>query len=216
MKISISTLLFLFSASAFAPIEPLQRARTIRSACCTGSGSTLLSMVVDPVTVGGFALSAVAGALTQLPRIQKLEADLCIARDEVAATEQELIGKIDVLEDKLFAMDDEFEQQTAKFQRQYDQTQRQKMEAFKEKLKTEMKYKLEILAQRQQSDKLINEILPVENSRTSRQQELSELRLQQDELQSLNAKLEQAVANAEIELQRFRQAASAKKKFFFF
>lgn len=183
-------------------------------------------MVVDPVLFGaglnldvavevGIAVaSAAAGAMTQIPRVQQLERELVTAKSALTSTELDLVEKIRVLEDKLFIMDQEFEDQTVKFQRQYDKTQKDQMEAFKDKVKSEMAFKLDIQLAQDRSAKLLQQA-DNENSRTSRQEELSQLKLQQIRLGDLNAKLEDAIRNSDEELTRLREKVSGKKRFLF-
>jgi hypothetical protein len=187
---------------------------------------TRLDMVVDPimfgaglnldvaVEVGIVVASAAAGAMTQIPRVQQLERELETAKSALTTSELELVEKIRVLEDKLFVMDQEFEEQTVKFQRQYDKTQREQMEAFKEKLKADMAFKLEIQIAQDRSAKLLKQA-DIESSRTLRQEELSQLKLQQIRLKDLNAKLEEAIANSDEEIARLRAQVSRKKSFLF-
>jgi hypothetical protein len=186
-----------------------------------------LNMVVDPIMLGantvldmdialevGVAVvSAAAGALSQVPRIQQLERELTSVKASLTSSESELVEKIRVLEDKLFVMDQEFEEQTVRFQRQYDRTQKQKMEEMKEKLKSEMAFKLEIQLAQERSSKLM-EKADKESGRTSRQEELSQLKLKQIRLDDLNIKLEQALKDSDEELRRLRSESSRKKKFF--
>jgi hypothetical protein len=119
-----------------------------------------------------------------------------------------------VLEDKLFTMDQEFEEQTVKFQRQYDKTQMVQMEAFKEKIKSEMAFKLDIQIAQDRSTKLLQQA-ENESNRTTKQEELSQLRLQQIRLIDLNEKLENTIRSSDEELIRLREKVSNKKAFLF-
>jgi hypothetical protein len=164
--------------------------------------------------LGVAVVSAAAGAMSQLPRIQSLERELQATKSALTLSEAELVEKIKVLEDKLFLMDQEFEEQTARFKRQYDATLREQMEVTKEKLKREMQFKVEIELAKERSKKLMNQAV-VENSRTSKQEELSQMKLKQLHVQELNQKLEEALQTAEIELDNMRQAKASQKKFLF-
>jgi ABC-type multidrug transport system fused ATPase/permease subunit len=162
---------------------------------------TMLPMVVDPiglvtgmavdmnigVEVGVALVSAAAGAMSQAPKIQKLERELQTTRASLNQTEAEMVQKIHVLEEQLYAMDLEFEEQTAKFKKSYDLSQRQKMEEFKETLKKQFQFKLEIQLAQAKSDKLLNEILPNESSRIDKQEQLTQHKLKQGQLEDLNA-----------------------------
>lgn len=190
------------------------------------SHTARVEMVVDPIMFGaglnfdvavevGIAVaSAAAGAMTQIPRVQQLERELETAKSALTTSELELVEKIRVLEDKLFVMDQEFEEQTVKFQRQYDKTQKEQMEAFKEKVKSDMAFKLEIQIAQDRSAKLLNQA-DNENSRTLRQEELSQLKLQQIRLNDLNSKLEEAIKDSDEEITRLRAQVSRKKTFLF-
>jgi hypothetical protein len=192
------------------------------------SHTTIHRMVVDPIMFGvstglnvdiamevGIAVaSAAAGAMTQIPRIQQLERELQSTKALLTSSEADLVEKIRVLEDKLFIMDQEFEEQTVKFQRQYDQTQKEQMESFKEKLKAEMAFKLDIQIAQDRSKKLLQQA-DTEISRTSKQEELSQLKLQQIRLNELNSKLEQAIKDSDEELTRLRTQVARKKTFLF-
>lgn len=190
------------------------------------SHAARVEMVVDPIMFGaglnfdvavevGIAVaSAAAGAMTQIPRVQQLERELETAKSALTTSELELVEKIRVLEDKLFVMDQEFEEQTVKFQRQYDKTQKEQMEAFKEKVKSDMAFKLEIQIAQDRSAKLLNQA-DTENSRTLRQEELSQLKLQQIRLNDLNSKLEEAIRDSDEEITRLRAQVSRKKTFLF-
>jgi len=164
--------------------------------------------------VGVALVGAAAGAATQMPRVQALKSKLVAAQEQLKATEAAMEEKIHVLEEKLFAMDEEFEEQTAKFQRQYDQTQKLRLEEIKDKLKTEMQYKLEIQLAQQKSQRLM-EAVDLEHGRTSKQEELSEMRLRSNRLEEMNAQLEATLKETDEELQHLREAAQKKGKFMF-
>ena len=164
--------------------------------------------------VGVALMGAAAGAASQLPRVYALQGELALVRRQLNETEAGLVEKIHVLENKLFEMDAEFEEQTAKFQRQYDQTQKQRLADIKDKLKTEMQYKLEIQLARQKSEKLM-ESVTLEHGRTGKQEELSQLKLRSIRLEDLNAELEATLKQTDKELQHLREVAAKKKSFLF-
>jgi hypothetical protein len=77
-----------------------------------GSRQTRLFLLpTDPLfmDMGIAAVSAVAGAASQLPRIQELQRELDISRAALTESENEMVSKIHDLEEKLFQMDREFE-----------------------------------------------------------------------------------------------------------
>jgi hypothetical protein len=207
--------------SRVTPFSPPVSVRSPISRCSPANMVDPLSIAANAIMdidlsleLGVAVVSAAAGAISQLPRIQSLERELQATKSALTLSEAELVEKITVLEDKLFAMDQEFEEQTARFKRQYDATLREQMEVTKEKLKREMQFKVEIELAKERSKKLMNQAV-VENSRTSKQEELSQLKLKQLHVQELNQKLEEALQSAEMELDNVRQAKASQKKFLF-
>ena len=77
-----------------------------------------------------------------------------------------------------------------------------------------MAFKLDIQIAQDRSTKLLNQA-DNENSRTLRQEELSQLKLQQIRLNDLNSKLEEAIQNSDEEIARLRSQVSRKKSFLF-
>jgi hypothetical protein len=206
-------------ASRVTPFSPSVSVKSSISRCPPSNMIDPLSLaaILDidlSLELGVAVVSAAAGAMSQLPRIQSLERELQATKSALTLSEAELVEKIKVLEDKLFLMDQEFEEQTARFKRQYDATLREQMEVTKEKLKREMQFKVEIELAKERSKKLMNQAV-VENSRTSKQEELSQMKLKQLHVQELNQKLEEALQTAEIELDNMRQAKASQKKFLF-
>lgn len=220
----IAHLFLLGAASAFL----LPPALTQKSATTTGQHR--YHMVLDPITaatsfdtltatiagsvteieVGAALVGAAAGALSQLPRVQALEHALADARAEVNATRAELAAKLVELDDKLFAMDQEYEEQTARFKRQYDATQKQEIAKLKEKLQTEMAYKLEIQLAERESERLGQQV-EEEHNRVNRHEELTTLRLKQDRLATMNVELEEALKKSDSELKKIRGAMKRKR-----
>jgi hypothetical protein len=167
---------------------------------------------LDPTIVdaGIAVVSAAAGAATQLPRIRQLESDLRAAKDSLIQSEQELVGKIASLDDKLFHMDQEYEQATAKFKKQYDASMKEDLERIVAKMKVDFQYKLEIRLEEQKS-KLLGEQLNLVNGLTGgRQEELVDLRLRNSRVQKANEELEKALVASELELERMQAGAQKK------
>jgi hypothetical protein len=71
----------------------------------------LFILPTDPLflDLGIAAVSAAAGAASQLPRIQELQRELEISRAALTESENEMVTKIHDLEEKLFQMDREYE-----------------------------------------------------------------------------------------------------------
>lgn len=194
---------------------------------CVPPQSLLLLQMVDPflfavnaldmditMEVGVALVGAAAGAMSQVPRMQALERELQTTKDALTLSEADLVAKIELLEEKLFAMDQEFEEQTARFQREYHRKQQQKAQALEAKLRSEMQFKLEILRANEKSANLMSQAV-TEHGRIAKQEELSQLKLRQSQLSELNKELEQTLRSMEEELNRIRAEASTKNKFFF-
>lgn len=172
----------------------------------------LSQLSVEPVTVGIAVASAAAGAAAQMPRIQALERELESTKAALDLSEQEMVSKIAELEDKLFNMDDEFEQQTAKFQKQYDQKKKKELEGTIAKLKTDMKYSMEIKLEEEKSKLLLDQVKSL-SQQGDKQTELTQLKLKQSQVQETNLKLEKALVEAQDEVERMQGAAAQRAKF---
>jgi hypothetical protein len=85
--------------------------------------------IVGVETIGIALVSAMAGAATQVPKIQQLEGELLEARGALEQSREELISKIAELEDKLFLMDKAYEDQSAKFMVEYEKKKNEKFGA---------------------------------------------------------------------------------------
>jgi hypothetical protein len=168
---------------------------------------------VDMTTLVAAAVGAATGAASQQPRIAQLNRELAQARLALNQTEMDMETKMNALHDKLFEMDQEYEAQTTRFQRQYDTRMKEQLQQTVDKLKQDYEMKLEIALQRDRSSKLSKQLVQV-NGGMDRESELSRMRIQQEQLNEANAKLEQALQDSESELRRMREAASTKKKMF--
>jgi hypothetical protein len=173
--------------------------------------SVRLSLVIDPamfpLDIGIAAVSAAAGALAQVPKIQELERELDTTRAALTDSEQQLVSQIHELEERLFVMDREFEGQTDKFKKQYDVKMRDDLQKITEKMKVDFQYTLEIKVEEEKS-KLLLDKLDVTNSLTGqRQVELVNLRLQRSRIEDANQALEKAMDESKAELDRLREAA---------
>ena len=157
-------------------------------------------------------LSAVAGALSQQPRIQELEREVVVMQKALNETKSELVSKVQAFEDKLFDMDQEYEAQTARFKKRYDTRMKKDLEAFQEKLKIDYQYKLEVNLDRQKSDLLLKQ-LEKESTRTDQEGKLTEMRLQLENFTELNGKLEEALLQADAEMERMRKETERKSGF---
>lgn len=159
-------------------------------------------------SVGVALASAAAGAATQMPRIQALEAELQSAKEALDATQQEMEAKLDELEDRLFSMDAEFEAQTARFQRKYDQEKKKELEKLTAKLKQDMEFSLQIRLEEEKSRLLTQQQARMLQNDSETVGQLSTLRLQQTSLLESNEQLESALDAAQAELENLRREAS--------
>jgi len=222
MNTVIGCTLILFSGCALSALaftsEPQQQPKLARS-----SNSFRLHVVdpatlgiaaaeiMNPATFGIAAASAIAGASSQIPKIQHLEQELESAREALTASENQLVSQIAELEEKIFTIDKEYEAQTDKFKKQYDETMRDKLAATKEKMKVDFGYKLEIRLEEEKA-KMLQENLGVVNTLTAgkRQEKLAELKFQNSRVELANSKLEKALAQSKVELERLQHAGKGR------
>jgi hypothetical protein len=178
------------------------------------SPSALLVLPIDPVILQSglvAAVSAAAGMMTQQPRIQGLEDELRITKLALNGTQQETALKMIELEDKLFVMDQEYEAQTTRFKKRYDTQMKQDLERFKDKVKVDAQFTLEIKLEQQRSAMLTQNLIS-EGGRTDREGQLSKLRMEVERTNELNRKLEKALQDSDVELTKIR---TPKKNPFF-
>lgn len=102
----------------------------------------LIDPSVIPMDVGIAVVSAAAGAVSQLPRIQELEREVESARMSLTEAENQLKLKIEELDEKLFTMDKVYEAQTEKFKKQYDAKMKEELESRVAKMKVDYQYNL--------------------------------------------------------------------------
>lgn len=104
----VSALLLAF-AEGFAPSS--SSCAWEEAASRQSTTTRLFILPTDPLfmDMGIAAVSAAAGAASQLPRIQELQRELEISRAALTESENEMVSKIHDLEEKLFQMDQEFE-----------------------------------------------------------------------------------------------------------
>lgn len=182
--------------------------------------------VVDPTSLTDVSLmlaSAAAGALSQIPRINSLQAELDEAREELRAEKEKVAAKIEELESKVFQMDKEFEEQTARFKKKYDKQAKEQLDEKVAKIKADYEEsielrKKELLLQKEvaleeaKSKILMDSLVSVENSES--QGKLAEVRLENAKIKQLNKSLNQAATDANAELERLREEAAKKPKRF--
>lgn len=168
---------------------------------------------MSPAEMTTLVAAAVAGAVSQQPRIQQLEQELGNARTALNETQVAMNLKMTQLQDKLFEMDVEYEAQTARFKKQYDTKLQQDLKQQVAKLKQDYEFKLNIAVEQQKSALLSKQLHEI-NGGMTREAQLSSMRIQQEQLTNTNLKLEQALEESQQELERMRQAASIRPKVF--
>lgn len=205
------------TTQAFSPHASLGRSMSTTTATTHTSTKTRLFMIdpslisgMLPMDVGIAAVSAAAGALSQVPKIQQLERELDVTRAALTDSEQQLVSKIHELEEKLFTMDNEYEQQTSKFKKQYDRQMRDDLERITDKMKVDFGYKMEIRVEEAKSKLLSEKLQEVSSRGGDKQAELVTLRLQRSRVEDANGTLEKALQDSQIELQRLQDASSKK------
>jgi len=184
--------------------------------------------LVDPSSiadVGVVVASAAAGALAQFPRIANLQEELEKTKMELKLESEKVGNKMEELESRMFQVDQEFEEQTARFKKKYDAQAKEQLDEklqkirmeYEENVQTRMKqYQLEKEIEMEQDKSL--RLVEALTGNGDIQAEVSDLRLQNAQIQELNEKLDATVARANEELERLRQESvdSQKKRFIFF
>jgi len=170
--------------------------------------------IVGVETIGIAVISAVAGAASQTPRIQELEAELTEARAALEVSQLELVSRIAELEDKLFHMDKAYEDQSAKFMREYEQKKNSEVAKITEKMKQDFKYKLDIEVEKEKAKLLMKKYTSVSES-ADQTIKLAEMKLKMGQLEKNKAKLEKALAHSESELQLLNKSAGKKSPTWF-
>jgi hypothetical protein len=171
--------------------------------------------IVGVETIGIALVSAMAGAATQVPKIQQLEGELLEARGALEQSREELISKIAELEDKLFLMDKAYEDQSAKFMVEYEKKKNEEVEKITDKMKTDFKYKLEIEVEKEKAKLLMKKLsdVSVASDQTTK---LAEMKIKMNQLEKAKSKLESALTNSESELKRINESAGKKANSWFF
>ena len=123
-----------------------------------------------------------------------------------------MMEKMKELEDRLFTIDQEYEAQTERFKKQYDVKMQKKLEEAKERIKVDYTYNLEIKLEEQKSKMLQEKYEFVNNLTGDKQQELVALRLRQTQNDELNKKLETALEESKMELDRLRSEYNKKRR----
>jgi hypothetical protein len=217
-------------AHAFTTTLPPSRLSVASAARETTPVVSSTTLFLDPISAGAGALimddalwnvglaavSAAAGVLSQLPHQRALEQALQEAEVALQAARNETDIKVSLLEDKLFALDQEFEAQTARFQRKYDQQRKQELEKFTNQLKADYALKLDVRLQQEKSKMLSSQLDNINGMTGKKQAELVQLKLQQSQMERVQAQLEEALKAAEEEMERMREAGRKRKWWAFF
>eukprot|EP00980_Cylindrotheca_fusiformis_P021893 scaffold8740_cov113-Cylindrotheca_fusiformis.AAC.1 len=155
--------------------------------------------VIGAETVGIALISAAAGAASRQPEINHLEGELATARKAVETSNEELTKKIEELEDKLFEMDLAYERESAKFQKDYEKKKAIEVARIEEKLKADMKFKLDIELEKEKSRLLAKKLK--ESNKLEESGELARIKIQQKQLEAAKEKLELALKQSEEKLE---------------
>jgi hypothetical protein len=175
---------------------------------------------LEPVATAGIALvSAAAGAASAIPRIQALEQELAVVRAALDASEAAYQAKLEELEETLFQLDKEYESQTATLKKEWDRQKANELNALRKKLQEEMQFKLSLEVEKEKSKVLTQTALQWNGFSTDKGAQLTQMRVQQTQLEASKAELERALQESLQELERLHTSAGTaadgtKKKLF--
>ncbi|KAL3945399.1 MAG: hypothetical protein SGBAC_000532 [Bacillariaceae sp.] len=152
--------------------------------------------IIGAETIGIALVSAAAGAAARQPEINNLQTELVEAQKKVEDSKSQVAQKIEELEEKLFEVDRAYEMESAKFQKEYEKRKQKEIAIISEKIKNDMKFKLDIEVEKEKSRLLADKLKKVKEE-SEEQSEISQLRMQQQTLQSAKEKLEHALQQSE-------------------
>lgn len=176
------------------------------------TSNSRLNLVPGVETIGIAIVSAAAGAAAQVPRIQELEGELAEAKGSLEQSKLQMVAKINELEEKLFQMDNAYEEQSAKFMKEYETRKNAEVEKIADKIKTDYQYKLEIEVEKEKS-KLLSKKLTEVKLGGDQSARLSEMKLKMEQLRMAKEKLETALEKSEHELKRIGEVGKKKSGF---
>jgi len=208
---------FLFGALALDGVASFQQVsrgngHAMRQDESLAPSSSRLQLVPGVETIGIAVISAAAGAAAQMPKIQQLEGELVKARAALEKSKGDMVAKIDELEEKLFVMDKAYEEQSAKFMREYEVKKNEEVAKITDKIKTDYAYKVEIEVEKEKSKLLSKQLSEIKLS-ADQSTKLSEMKLKMEQLENAKAKLESALQKSNAELNRIDEAGKKKGGF---
>lgn len=177
--------------------------------CQKSRSSTSLNVIFGPETALIAAFSAAAGAAARQPEINTLKTELTEAQKKVEESKAQVAKKIEELEEKLFEVDSSYEAESAKFQKEYEQRKQIEIASITEKIKTDMKFKLEIEIEKEKSRLLSEKLLKVKKE-SEESTEIAQLRMQQEKLQAAKDRLERALQLSEEKMKTIEAPKSKK------
>lgn len=125
-------------------------------------------------------------------------------------SELELVTKITELEEKLYRMDQEFEAQTDKVKKRYDESMKLELKKVAEKVKEDYRYTLDIRLAEQRQSLLSEKLTFVNNLNGDKELELVNLRLRQGQINNANKKLEDALTQSKLEIEKLSELTRKK------
>ena len=125
-------------------------------------------------------------------------------------SELELVTKITELEEKLYRMDQEFEAQTDKVKKRYDESMKLELKKVAEKVMEDYRYTLDIRLAEQRQSLLSEKLTFVNNLNGDKELELVNLRLRQGQINNANKKLEDALTQSKLEIEKLSELTRKK------
>lgn len=204
------------------------------------AGKTLSSSqlyMIDPISlgvaVGSAAVGAFSGAMSQESKLKKLEREhIETAKMALLEKELEIVHKLNELKDKLYnTIDYEYDNSSDKFKKKYNRSNRNDIEDLKNKIKddlmakyrfnltfepltktTKSKYELVCINEREFFNEMNSAIKDTGNKQQADLHKLVEnINSKITLLDEANVQLDQALINAESELESMRAAINDQK-----
>eukprot|EP00521_Asterionellopsis_glacialis_P011861 CAMPEP_0195295564 /NCGR_PEP_ID=MMETSP0707-20130614/17624_1 /TAXON_ID=33640 /ORGANISM="Asterionellopsis glacialis, Strain CCMP134" /LENGTH=222 /DNA_ID=CAMNT_0040356813 /DNA_START=117 /DNA_END=785 /DNA_ORIENTATION=- len=166
-----------------------------------------VGLPTDPalVNVAIGIVSAAAGAVSQVPQIQKLQQQL--DSEKTALEETQKARKVEAIHsaDQLYVMDEEFEQQTLQLKHHYETQLQEEIGKITEKLQQEYKftYGIQLYREKQKLEMEKLQCLGTINGR--KDMDLVQLRLQRNQLERHIEQLENTLGEQRQALEEFQQ-----------
>ena len=107
-------------------------------------------------------------------------------------------------------MDQEFEAQTDKVKKRYDESMKLELKKVAEKVKEDYRYTLDIRLAEQRQSLLSEKLTFVNNLNGDKELELVNLRLRQGQINNANKKLEDALTQSKLEIEKLSELTRKK------